>query len=210
MVENNAGERLCQYPWIGLQDEVDDALTFKCSQILDVSAGPQFHKVLYAWRIRRGDYRGGKSFESGLYSSVMLTLIRSGIHPPREAAAAANRQRWIDRPQFPCRNGRISGLNQRPVVRRGGPGVDTVGQACGWQRRRDGPRYKEGETGWHPGDPHPTGAHPGGHQGRVPGGGGEGGIAAQRWILCVIFGSFLVCFVGERSPAFWLLRIRLM
>lgn len=60
MVEKNEGARLCKYPWIGVQDEVDAALSHKCSQILDVSAGPPFHKVLYAWRIQRGDYRGGK------------------------------------------------------------------------------------------------------------------------------------------------------
>ncbi|KAL7273197.1 hypothetical protein RUND412_003954 [Rhizina undulata] len=58
MVEQNEGAKLCSYPFIGLQDEVDEALAFKCQSILDVSAGPPFHKVLYAWRIQRGDYRG--------------------------------------------------------------------------------------------------------------------------------------------------------
>jgi nuclear pore complex protein Nup160 len=60
MVAQHEGERLCAYPWVGLQDEVDEALDFKCQHTLDVSVGPPFHQVLYAWRIRRGDYRGGK------------------------------------------------------------------------------------------------------------------------------------------------------
>jgi len=61
MVEQHEGVRLCQYPFVGLQDDVDEALAFKCSTIMDVSEGPQFHKVLYAWRTQRGDYRGAAS-----------------------------------------------------------------------------------------------------------------------------------------------------
>jgi len=63
MVSQDQGERLCSYPWIGLQDEVDDALKYNCQQVLDVSIGPPFHQVLYAWRIQKGDYRGGKFVE---------------------------------------------------------------------------------------------------------------------------------------------------
>jgi hypothetical protein len=70
MVEQNEGARLCQYPFVGLQDEVDEALAFKCSNMLDVSTGPQFHKVLYAWRVKRGDYRGGKNPSPNMYSEA--------------------------------------------------------------------------------------------------------------------------------------------
>lgn len=58
MVSQSQGKRLCTYPFIGLQDEVDDALSFKCASIMDVTTGPPFHKVLYAWRVKHGDYRG--------------------------------------------------------------------------------------------------------------------------------------------------------
>lgn len=58
MVEANEGGRLCSYPFVGLQDEVDTALEFKCQHIYDLTSAPPFHKVLYAWRIARGDYRG--------------------------------------------------------------------------------------------------------------------------------------------------------
>lgn len=58
MVSQSQGKRLCTYPFIGLQDEVDDALSFKCASIMDVTTGPPFHKVLYAWRVQHGDYRG--------------------------------------------------------------------------------------------------------------------------------------------------------
>ncbi|TGZ79732.1 hypothetical protein EX30DRAFT_74495 [Ascodesmis nigricans] len=61
MVEQNEGARLCAYPFLGLQDEVDAALEFKCQHIMDLSIAPPFHKVLYAWRIERGDYRGAAS-----------------------------------------------------------------------------------------------------------------------------------------------------
>ncbi|KAH8148666.1 uncharacterized protein LAJ45_07377 [Morchella importuna] len=58
MVEAGQGSKLCSYPFVGLQDEVDEALVYKCSSIIDVTTGPPFHKVLYAWRVQRGDYRG--------------------------------------------------------------------------------------------------------------------------------------------------------
>ncbi|KAI5799179.1 nucleoporin Nup120/160-domain-containing protein [Peziza echinospora] len=58
MVEQEQGLRLCSFPFIGLQDEVDEILSGRCETILDVNAGPPFHKVLYAWRIQRGDFRG--------------------------------------------------------------------------------------------------------------------------------------------------------
>lgn len=66
LVERNEGARLCSYPWIGLQDEVDDALEYKCLQTIDVTSGPPFHKMLAAWRIQRGNYRGGTSRPSTL------------------------------------------------------------------------------------------------------------------------------------------------
>lgn len=61
MVEQDQGLHLTTYPFVGLQDEIDEALSGKCETILDVIHGPPFHKVLYAWRIERGDYRGAAS-----------------------------------------------------------------------------------------------------------------------------------------------------
>ena len=59
MVEKEQGARLISYPFVGLQDEVDEALEGRCEQIIDVGTAPPYHKVLYAWRIQRGDYRAG-------------------------------------------------------------------------------------------------------------------------------------------------------
>lgn len=61
MVEQDQGLHLISYPFASLQDEVDEALLVKCETIVDVTTGPPFHKVLYAWRIRHGDYRGAAS-----------------------------------------------------------------------------------------------------------------------------------------------------
>lgn len=61
MVEQDQGLRLVSYPFVGLHEEVDEALSEKCQSIMDVITGPPFHKVLYAWRIERGDYRGAAS-----------------------------------------------------------------------------------------------------------------------------------------------------
>lgn len=72
MVEQKEGAQLCQYPFFGLQDEVDEALEYQCHHILDVKSGPQFHKVLYAWRVEHGDYRGGKI---SIGTSIVRILI---------------------------------------------------------------------------------------------------------------------------------------
>ncbi|CZR60827.1 uncharacterized protein PAC_10723 [Phialocephala subalpina] len=65
MCESSYALQLVDLPLIGLQDEVDDILAQKCQGIVDVSVGVPYHKILYAWRIKRGDFRGAAaiSFE---------------------------------------------------------------------------------------------------------------------------------------------------
>ncbi|KAH8663019.1 nucleoporin Nup120/160-domain-containing protein [Tricladium varicosporioides] len=58
MCETSYASQLIQLPFIGLQDEVDEILAQKCQSIVDVTVGVQYHKILYAWRIKRNDFRG--------------------------------------------------------------------------------------------------------------------------------------------------------
>lgn len=37
---------------------VDEVLGQKCVAVVDINVGVPWHKILYAWRIRRGDFRG--------------------------------------------------------------------------------------------------------------------------------------------------------
>jgi len=58
MCESSRAAQLTELPFIGLQDEVDEILAQKCQGIVDVTVGVPYHKILYAWRIKRNDFRG--------------------------------------------------------------------------------------------------------------------------------------------------------
>ncbi|KAG9232089.1 nucleoporin Nup120/160-domain-containing protein [Amylocarpus encephaloides] len=58
MCENSYASELVELPLIGVHDEVDDILTRRCQDIVDVTVGVPYHKILYAWRIKRNDFRG--------------------------------------------------------------------------------------------------------------------------------------------------------
>ncbi|KAH0562114.1 hypothetical protein GP486_003190 [Trichoglossum hirsutum] len=61
MCEKGDSEELISLPFIGLQDEVDEQLAFHCQNTLNINSGPPFHKILFSWRMRQGDFRGAAS-----------------------------------------------------------------------------------------------------------------------------------------------------
>jgi len=63
--ELSNASQLLELPFLGLQDAVDDILAQKCRGIMDLNIGVPYHKILYAWRIKRNDFRGAAavSFE---------------------------------------------------------------------------------------------------------------------------------------------------
>ena len=61
MSENSYATQLINLPFIGLQDSVDEILAQKCQSIVEVNTGIPYHKILYAWRIKRSDFRGAAS-----------------------------------------------------------------------------------------------------------------------------------------------------
>lgn len=58
MIADNASSQLLRFPFPGLANAVDAILEEKAHKALDVHAGPAWHKILYAWRLQRGDFRG--------------------------------------------------------------------------------------------------------------------------------------------------------
>lgn len=58
MCESSYASQLAELPFIGLQGTVDEILAQKCQSIVDVTVGVPYHKILYAWRIKRSDFRG--------------------------------------------------------------------------------------------------------------------------------------------------------
>lgn len=60
MVEHGQSSRLCSFPFADLQDLVDDILVHKAEEVVDVRPSPSYHKILFSWRIKHGDFQGGK------------------------------------------------------------------------------------------------------------------------------------------------------
>ena len=58
MCESSYASELVELPFIGLQEAIDDILSQKCQSIVEVTVGVPYHKILYAWRIKRNDFRG--------------------------------------------------------------------------------------------------------------------------------------------------------
>ncbi|KAI5788187.1 nucleoporin Nup120/160-domain-containing protein [Pyronema domesticum] len=73
MVEKEEGERLCGYSWVGMGEEMESALEYRAAQVVDVRRAPAYHSVLAAWRLGRGDYRGG-TFIHFPYGGVKVGL----------------------------------------------------------------------------------------------------------------------------------------
>lgn len=59
VVEKNRIELLLGFPWTGLAEDADDILAKKVKDKgWIVSSKPEWHKILYAWRVKRGNWRG--------------------------------------------------------------------------------------------------------------------------------------------------------
>lgn len=87
MCESNAARHLVALPFIGLHKHVDDVLVERCQAIVDVEKGVQYHKILYAWRIQRNDYRG-----AALVSHDRLETLQKGREDSHAKASAVTGQ----------------------------------------------------------------------------------------------------------------------
>ena len=58
MCEENAVEKLVQFDFTGITSEIEAALAFKARNA-DPRSRPSYPKILYAWYVKRGDYRNG-------------------------------------------------------------------------------------------------------------------------------------------------------
>lgn len=58
MCEENAVQKLVQFEFTGITNEIEAALAFKARNA-DPRSRPSYSKILYAWYVKRGDYRNG-------------------------------------------------------------------------------------------------------------------------------------------------------
>ncbi|KAI9816409.1 MAG: hypothetical protein M1832_005076 [Thelocarpon impressellum] len=70
MCQKGEGSRLLSLPFLGLQGEVDEVLSAGSQNALSLHSGPPYHKILYAWRMQHGDFRGAAAALHGRLQRV--------------------------------------------------------------------------------------------------------------------------------------------
>lgn len=80
MCEANAVDKLLSLNFVGLPNEVENALAFKVRNA-DPLQRPMYHQILYAWYVFRGDFRNGGYNDSSIYSR-WFKLIPCQPRPP--------------------------------------------------------------------------------------------------------------------------------
>ncbi len=91
MCEQNNAPDLLSFPFIGLHSQVDEVLAQKCTNTLNPNSGVQYHKVLYAWRIKRGDFRGAAS----VLHERLQRLQASGMVPKADESETPITQGYL-------------------------------------------------------------------------------------------------------------------
>lgn len=74
MCELGAVSNLIKYNFVGVQDEVEESLSFKVRNA-DPRVRPFYSRILYTWHITRSDYRKGGL----LFSCNERALLTNGI-----------------------------------------------------------------------------------------------------------------------------------
>jgi nuclear pore complex protein Nup160 len=58
MCDGLHNSELVELPFPNLENAVDDILAQRCRDTVDIMTDKPWHQILYAWRIKRNDYRG--------------------------------------------------------------------------------------------------------------------------------------------------------
>jgi hypothetical protein len=58
LIAQNRVSLLLSFPWTTLSAEADEVLAGMARRVLNIGSKPEYHKILYAWRVKRGDWRG--------------------------------------------------------------------------------------------------------------------------------------------------------
>ncbi|KAF2200042.1 hypothetical protein GQ43DRAFT_397349 [Delitschia confertaspora ATCC 74209] len=82
MIQNSEIPALLKFPFARLTNEVDAILSSLAHKALNVSSGPPYHQILYAFRISRNDFRGAAVI---LYDRLQrLKGSSSKVHDPAD------------------------------------------------------------------------------------------------------------------------------
>ena len=129
MCEASSASQLVDLPFIGLQDKVDEILAQKCLGISDVTVGVPYHKILYAWRIKRSDFRGAAAISLEMLQRLQQSgegdraLGDDGLETPvtKQYVATINALSCVDSKQAWI-------LSEEPSRKLSGPGSKNAAQ----------------------------------------------------------------------------------
>jgi DNA repair protein RAD51/nuclear pore complex protein Nup160 len=86
MIDQSRTPDLLNFPFLGLTSEVDALLTSLCHKSLNLTSGPPYHQILYAFRIQRNNFRGAASI---LHDRLQrLKSSSSQTHDPADESLA--------------------------------------------------------------------------------------------------------------------------
>lgn len=79
MCEHHEAEHMCEFDFPGLHEEVDSTLEQETEKLREVaSASIPYHRILYAWRISKGNRRGGMYYYIILLENQDILLSDPG------------------------------------------------------------------------------------------------------------------------------------
>lgn len=114
-------KQLFSYPWEELADSVDKELEVKAKKTLNTSSKPEYHKILYAWRIKRGNHRGAAQAAFDRLDKLRYEIKGSGPDPRDERlveaylllinamACIGEKDAWVLQKPLAEKNGAING-----------------------------------------------------------------------------------------------------
>jgi DNA repair protein RAD51/nuclear pore complex protein Nup160 len=82
-------KQLFNYSWDHLADSVDKELESKAKKTLNSMSKPEYHKILYSWRIKRRNYRGAAQAAFDRLEKLRQEVKGSGPDPRDERVVEA-------------------------------------------------------------------------------------------------------------------------
>jgi hypothetical protein len=122
LVSQSRVKQLFAYPWAQLADEADKELERRAKDTINTTSKPQYSKILYSWRIKRGNYRGAAQAAFDRLQKLRAEIHGRGLGDPRDErlveaylllinamACIGKDEAWVIREPLAQKNGLING-----------------------------------------------------------------------------------------------------
>jgi hypothetical protein len=132
-------KQLFAYPWAQLADEADKELEKRAKNTLNSNNKPEYLKILYSWRIKRGNFRGAAQAAFDRLEKLRGEMKGKGPDPRDERlveaylllinamACIGKDEAWVIRESIADKKGSINGTaKEKKEGRRGLVTLDDV------------------------------------------------------------------------------------